>query len=231
MENIIAVWRDNKIKKVELSEEKEKELFIGVHTFRLDEKLTELMELKDGYYVIDGLEQYFLVTSHEVPELNSKWRKISLPFERFGESVIVKYLDELYVREYQEIEAEIFAEINAFKQDMDNELVFVDGVAKMKKYYHKDLEVKLYTDMDMELYVNGIAEVDIYFNEDDNKYSAYDGVDGYGWHSTIKEAVKAYMDYNYSYKNPLGDEDDCYEPSCSNCGDGGCVHCQPHRFL
>ena len=231
MENIIAVWRDNKIKKVELSEEKQKELLIGAYTVRLDEKLTELMGLKDGYYVIEGLEQYFFVSSHEVPELNSKWRKISVPFEKLDENVIIKYLDELHEREYQEHEAEIFAEINAFNQDMDTELVFVDGVAKMKKYYRKDLEVRQYTDMEMELCVNGIAEVDIYFNEDDNKYSAYDGVDGYGWHKTIKQAVKAYMDYTYSYKNPFGNEDDYYEPSCSNCGDGGCWHCQPHRFL
>lgn len=26
------------------------------------------------------------------------------------------------------------------------------------------------------------------------------------------------------------DEDD-YEPSCTSCGDGGCIHCEPHRFI
>lgn len=27
------------------------------------------------------------------------------------------------------------------------------------------------------------------------------------------------------------DNDDDYEPDCSSCGDGGCVHCEPSRFI
>ena len=25
--------------------------------------------------------------------------------------------------------------------------------------------------------------------------------------------------------------EDYYEPDCSNCGDGGCYYCEPHRYL
>lgn len=27
------------------------------------------------------------------------------------------------------------------------------------------------------------------------------------------------------------DDDDDYEVSCTACGDGGCFHCEPHRFI
>lgn len=27
------------------------------------------------------------------------------------------------------------------------------------------------------------------------------------------------------------DDEDDYEPDCSSCGDGGCVHCEPSRFI
>lgn len=29
----------------------------------------------------------------------------------------------------------------------------------------------------------------------------------------------------------LENDPDYYEPSCSACGDGGCIHCEPHRFI
>lgn len=28
-----------------------------------------------------------------------------------------------------------------------------------------------------------------------------------------------------------GFETDEYEVECTNCGDGGCIHCEPHRFI
>lgn len=141
--------------------------------------------------------------------------------------------NELALRQYQEAEGEILAEIIEFEKDMIVPLEFISRVAKMKNYKQKSLEVVDFEDGSgwYDLRVNGTAEVNIVHNEDDGKYSAYDGVDGYGWHDTIKQAVKYYMDSLYGYHNPFGEDDDDYEVSCTNCGDGGCWHCEPSRFI
>lgn len=44
-------------------------------------------------------------------------------------------------------------------------------------------------------------------------------------------------DYSWEYwgayyaLNPEEDTGEYYEPDCSACGDGGCIHCEPHRFV
>ena len=42
------------------------------------------------------------------------------------------------------------------------------------------------------------------------------------------EKVSWDVEYNDSIEEK--DEED-YDVDCSSCGDGGCVHCEPHRFL
>lgn len=225
------VWKNHVIKKVVLNEEQINEVYsFGKLVQRLveNEKLGELTTLQDGYYEIVGLNQFFSIETIELSDLNKKWRELHLPYSK--ENVINTYLNQLAEREYQEEEGEILAEIAVFNSDMDTPLEFMDGVAKMKNYYRKTIELKnLNEDYYCNLYLNGKYEIEIYFNEDMKKYSAYDGVEGYGWHDTIKQAVKFYMDSCYRYKNSF--DGDYTEPSCSSCGDGGCPHCESHRFI
>lgn len=232
MTNITVVWKNHNIKKVELTEEQANEIFGGIEVNKLDERLQDLQGLENGFYVVEGLEQYFEISDSRLSSKGvGRLKDIILPC--FKPSVIRNYLSELAERAFQEVEGEILAEITVFNNDMSNELVFVDDVAKLKDYKHKSLEVVSLEEGSgwYDLRVDGRAEVNIVYNEDMNKYSSYDGVEGCGWYDTIKEAVKSYMDYTYRYKNPYGDEDEYYEPSCSACGDGGCFHCEPHRFL
>lgn len=230
MKDTAVIWENHTINKVELSKEKAIDLFNGVISCTLDERVHELVNLQDGYYFIEEVNQYFEIQTKEVQQFNEKWKEVVFPWGK--PSVIHDYLDKLHLRDYQEAEGEILAEMTVFNNDIDNELVFVDGVAKMKNYYRKTVEVHSHGDGWFDLYVNGIDEVNICPNPDEGEYSAYDGVDGYGWYDTVKKAVKGYMDYKYRYINPLdGNEDDCYDVSCSNCGDGGCFYCEPHRFL
>lgn len=139
--------------------------------------------------------------------------------------------NEQALREHQEAEGQILSEIIAFNSDMNTPLEFINDVAVMKTYYHKSIKLKKLDKNEYRLYIDGKNLADVFYNDEMNKYSAFDGVDGYFWHDTLKQAVKTYMDSCYHYQNPLDDDYDYDEVSCTSCGDGGCVHCEPHRFL
>lgn len=126
-----------------------------------------------------------------------------------------------------ELESKILEEINVFENDLNNPIEFIDNVAKLKDYRFKTIEIFNDNTNWYDLIVNGKSVANIVFDEEENKYSAYDGVDGYGWHETIKQAVKIYMEYNYNY--PTNEESD--RVICSNCGDGGCIYCDQKTFL
>lgn len=226
----MIIWNGYTIKKVDMKEVEGD--FSGVYVMTIDENVPdEIVNLEVGYYEIVGLNQYFEIGDRMLEyggnmELVTPW----------GEpNVLRKYISDKTEKEYErklkeELDA-INLERKTFDNDLNNLLVFNNGIALMKNYYHKKVEVRTSEhEGSFELYLDGNFEVDIYYNEDNNNYSAYDGVDGYGWYGSIKEVVKSYMDHTCRYKT-IDDGDDYYEPSCSNCGDGGCLYCEPHRFL
>ncbi|MFJ7982295.1 hypothetical protein ACIQ1D_18715 [Lysinibacillus xylanilyticus] len=225
MTNIVVIWKNHTIKKVELDNEQLSKLFSGVYVCTLDEKLPEIYSLEDGRYFIEGVNQYFTIKTKEVKQLNSKWREIIFPLGK--SNVIHNYLDELHEREGQEKLGEILAEITVFENDISTPLEFVDGVAKMKNYYNKTLEIKKCEGFEIhDLMIDGKdPHVEIHYFE--GQYACHDGATGYGWYDTIKKAVKSYMNQTYRYPS----DEEYYEPSCTNCGDGGCFHCEPYRFL
>jgi hypothetical protein len=133
------------------------------------------------------------------------------------------------------------AEQTAFMQDLDKPLVFDGDNAEMKNYYGREIRISkdtVFMNGDLDLHVDGIHMANIMTDEEQTEYSCYDGVDGYFWYPTPKEAVKKFMDEHFSYPS-LGystdDEgepiDDYEEISCRTCGDGGCWHCEPYRFI
>lgn len=197
----------------------------------------EISSLEDGYYLIEGENQYFKIETTKLYLSDGYKREMYFPL--FKSSVIEDYLSDVYERKEQELLGETLAEITDFKNDLYTELVWENDIAKMKPYYNKQIYVKRYkesytdfngvkhTEYRYKLHLNGQSEVEIYVGEGTTPYSAYDGVEGYGWYSTIKEAVKSYMEVCYNYPT----DEIWEEPKCSNCGDGGCIYCSPSDFL
>lgn len=214
---------------VEVNDKKVEEMFCGVYVHgEHDYTPSEVKGLKEGYYKIVEENQYFMVG-----EYYSDYSKENIRSYKFilrEKNVLLDELDRLSEREEQEKLAEVMSEVIIFENDLANELVFIDGKAKLKNYYNKNIELVVWEDLDdnYTLYVDGKEEVDIVSNtKEDGTYSAYDGVTGYGWYSNIKGAIKSYMDNNFRYDT----DEEYYEPNCTNCGDGGCFYCEPHRFI
>lgn len=75
------------------------------------------------------------------------------------------------------------------------------------------------------LQINDGGKVDIFYNPNKTggQYSIYDGVEGFGWYNTPREAVDSYIKEEF-----LKDLNNHAE--CSSCGGGGCIHCDPNFF-
>lgn len=226
---IILLFNGYLIKKVELEDSIKRELFSGVTSTDIKDLPEEFGTIEAGYYVIEELNQYFKLDDKFIQYGGSR----SIYFPLWKPNIIHKHLKKVWERQHQEKEAVIMAEITEFNNDLDTPLRSIDGYGILKPYYHSELKTLNIThlfDVDnkddkiYELYINGLVEVEIHYNK--HGYSCYDGFEGYGWHSSIKRAVKTYMDSRYKYPG-----DESYEPSCSSCGDGGCVHCEPSRFI
>lgn len=216
------------IKKVELEDSVKRELFSGVSSTDIKDLPEEFNTMEAGYYVIEELKQYFELDDDMVQYGGTR----NICFPLWKKSMIHDYLEKIWNREYEEKEAVIMAEITEFNNDLDTPLRSIDGYGILKPYYNSELKIQnithLYDIEDdtkiYELYVNGWTVIEIH--HDKQGYSCFDGFQGYGYHSSIKRAVKAYMDSRYKYPG-----NESYEPSCSSCGDGGCVHCEPSRFI
>lgn len=208
--------------------EKPTQSFSGVYSYSLERTPEAIQNLEPGYYSIDGKE--FKVKKGEFMQ------EFMIPLRT--SNIIVDYMDAIRDREWQEELGKILSEIIEFELDMKNELIWNNYEAKMKSYYFKEITIKKnleeYEDYDNEipyiheLFLDGRYTIDIYYHEEDKTYTCYDGWNIYGRGSkTIKEVVKRFMDDKYRYP---GDEEE-YEVSCSACGDGGCPHCEPWRFI
>lgn len=76
-----------------------------------------------------------------------------------------------------------------------------------------------------DLEIDGGICGEVYYDFENKKYSVHDGAEGYGWHDSINEAIEYYMDIEYKENLEVD------VPKCIKCGDGGCFHCEPYRFL
>lgn len=217
-------WNGYTINKVD--KEEAEDYFTGSYVYSIDEEIPkDIANLENGYYKIEEVNEYFMING--TSEYRN-WRE--LIFSCFKTNVIKSVIKKNSQRKYEEELGEVLAEVTLFENDLKNELIFdVDGKAQLLNYYQKQVEVGVTEHENIyRLYLDNQDEfVDIHYDEEDKEYSAHDGAEGYGWYKTIKEAVKNYMDSEFRYPS-----DDVYdEISCSNCRDGGCFYCEPHRYL
>jgi len=242
-------WNDYTIKKVEMTKEQRSELYNrGCNSHGMSDAPEVIANLEQGSYLIEETGQFFEVENYVIKEY--KIHVHNLDFGIGKENVLKDYLNKVSERKEEEQLGDVLSEIIVFNNDLHTELVFADDVATMKPYYNKQITVKRVLEKyslpvwsesfvpkvigheEMEsfaytLFLGDKNEIEIFYNEEMKKYSAYDGIDGYGWYDTIKEAVKSYMDSEYRYNT----DEEYYESNCSNCRDGGCLYCEPHRFL
>lgn len=223
-------WNEYLIEQVTPTQKEMEDLFeYGAIVTSVDEFTPEeIAELQEGYYRIVETNQLFNIENHD-----TDWGTHTHCFY-FGirkPNVLHDYMNKLAIRAEEEKLGEALAEITEFKNDLDSELVFVHDIAQLKNYYGKLVEIKRTPDEEIGYYynllINDVPVVELYQNGK-GEYTAYDGLDGNGWYTNIKKCVKAYMDVNYRYSIDTDDYDDV---SCTNCGDGGCMYCEPNRFM
>lgn len=216
------------VRKVEITQEQKRELFKnGASSYGIEHIPKEIKELEEGYYMIVETGDFFSIENHMLEKYNIHVHNVKFGFK--AKNVLIDYIHAVSDIKEQKKLGEILAEITVFNNDLDTPLEFSNGVATMKPYFHKSIKILNHDDGSnwYSLFVNDVEIANVVYNEDMNQYSSYDGVDGCGWYDNIKEAVKSFMNSNYRYPT----DEEYYEPSCSNCGDGGCIHCEPHRFI
>lgn len=239
-------WNGYTIRKVEMTKEQKSELYSGgCNSCGVEDAPEEVVNLTHGSYLIEETVQFFEVDNYLIEEYNIHVHNLNFGLRK--KNVLKEYINKVAERKEEEKIGEVLSEITVFNNDLHTELVFIDNVATMKNYFNKQITVErelvkysvpIWSDSEvigheeMEsfayvLFLGDKSEIEIFYNDEMKKYSAYDGVEGYGWYDTIKEAVKSYMDSSFRYNT----DEEYYEPNCSNCRDGGCLYCEPHRFL
>lgn len=218
--------------------ERENHDFCGIYTMTLNKEDGEAFYLPNGFYRIANTEEYFLIRTDDNREFGGSISK-SLSVKLQTKNSLFESISQIREEKEQVLidahKKRINDEIENFKSKIGSELKFDGDYAEIEDLFFKKLKVFRTEYGDYDLYVDDKceAEIHIYKNDESDEltYSCHDGAEGYGWHKTIHEAIKSYMEYNYRYPNHDGEYDEDYEIRCTFCGDGGCIHCEPHRFL
>lgn len=221
-----SIWKYT-VQKVKMTDEQRIKLFhYGANSYKIDKAPKEIKELEEGYYMVVETGEFFSIKNHMLEEWNIHVHDITFGLRR--NNVLRDYLETVNKMTEQGELGKVLSEITVFDNDLYTPLEFSNGVATMKPYFYKSIEVSKHDDIGWySIHLDGVEVANVIYNDDMEKYSSYDGVDGCGWYDNIKKAVKSFMDSNYRYPTDV----EYYEASCSNCGDGGCMYCEPHRFI
>lgn len=85
---------------------------------------------------------------------------------------------------------------------------------------------------DLDNYAREVA-IDVIGEDGDRDFLTFNSAHttyGYSHLSVIDKTLKAIKEQEERDREAM-EEDDYYEVECSSCGDGGCIHCEPHRFI
>jgi hypothetical protein len=194
--------------------------FGGVTSYSLNETPEEIQNLEKGYYSVDGFE--FRVEKEIYS--NVPYENILFPMSQKG-NPIMRWIDAKWEKEQYEKDWAEAIEINEWINDLNNPLIFgEDGKAHLKKWNGKEIYIEKSEIFDgiYDVFVDNKPYIDLWEHEDG--YSCHDGYEFYRKSSNPKIAIGNMLESCFP-------SSDGYEQSCSSCGDGGCFHCEPHRFI
>lgn len=193
--------------------------FGGVNCYSLNETPEEIQNLENGYYSVDGNE--FKIEKGKYTE------SILFPMSQKG-NPIMKWIDDKWEKQQLEKDWDKAIEIKEWMEDLNKPLVFgEDDKAHLKKWNGKEIYIEKSEEYDndniYDVFVDNKPFIELWKHEV-GTYSCYDGWESYRKSTNPKIAIENMLKSCFRNKNEDG-------ASCSSCGDGGCIHCEPHRFI
>lgn len=208
--------------------EKPTQNFGGVSVTGLSEFPKEIQDLEDGYYSIDG---------HEFHVSKGKYRhEVATPL--WSNSIIEKWLHDKWQKEHEEEEKKKQDEMKIWTDDLEKPLMNRDKGHTIFLKNWKGRTVKLIESNEYEekgdnktydVFINDKQHCELEYITTDGEpfYRCWDWESYYRKDANPKIALQNMLEKDFRWKDEQAD----YEPSCSACGDGGCIHCEPYRFI